>query len=233
MLISSLQAGINSNNDTGVWTEEHIRATLPSNWIFFFSARQDFANHAKTFCNYQQEIIFHKDFTEKFTALKQALLGVGCNETKRLQNADGKFRWISYTRPLIQSITIVPFFKWDIFNRVRLEYEVSHSRHFHSHAVFRYQVRISPPWFWTKLRINPYIFNEWFFRKNTYNQTTDKGLVGPWFQNRFRLGVNMTLIEKKLDSGLYLQWRAQKQRPQIKPRWFNNYQLGLTATYFY
>lgn len=111
--------------------------------------------------------------------------------------------------------------------RLRGEYQDFVRKHYTNYALFRYRLIVNSPWKLTCWNISPYLSNEFFIRKNTFNGGAQKGIVGGLYSNRFRIGLNADLIVNKLSTALYWQLRFTKHRPGTHPRWFRTYQVGL------
>lgn len=57
------------------------------------------------------------------------------------------------------------------------------------------------------------------------------GLVGCYYQNRFRFGIAASLYGENTTCALFWQWRANKEKPGVHPGWSNTYQIGLTMNF--
>lgn len=224
---------INSNNDHGLWLEENLIKRLNADWTIRLRFEQRFAADYRILYAREHELYVHYDAAKLLShhlrsIVTNVVIGVGDNFTKILQkNTLGEFHWAWYMKSIFEVLLISPLWDWTIKQRMRGEYYDYRTKHYKSYGAGRYRLEIFSPWKWTCWNINPFVFNEWFFRHNSYHKNHPTGLVGGWYENRFRTGVVLDLW-KHLSAAFYWQWVAKKQIPGTHPRWFNNYYLGCT-----
>lgn len=233
LMASSLKVleGINANNDHGLWVEQNIRKNFKSNWTLKLRFEQGWASDYRQIYYQEYEAYLQYDVT-KFLSKKlrsiftSVIIGPADNFTRALQkNTKEEFHWVWFQKPMLEIHLVSSLYKWTFKQRLRGEYIAYTSKHYKNHGVGRYRLEIDSPWKWTRWKINPYLSNEWFYRQDTYSQDHPTGLVGGWYENRFRVGMMFDLF-KHLSSVLYWQWMARKQKPDTHPRWFNTYQIG-------
>lgn len=237
--ISSLSAEkdqLNKNNDHGLWLDQNMTVSLPSFWTLNFQAQQRWGDDYQLLYNLQYEGILHYDLSEAFLckSLNEFSWGAGYNYTEDFQkNTQNMRRWVGIHKPVLESISEFTIKKWKVNQRFRWEYHAFNKKDYINHALYRYRLIFFSPWKITCKNINPYVYNEWFFRKNSYGTSNPNGLVGGWFHNRVRVGVVADVIADRLTTNFYWQWRILKQPPGSHPRWNNTYQVGWKLNWYF
>lgn len=224
---------LNANNDQAFWFEQNISGNLASHWSFLLHTEQHWGINYSKFYNQIYDLVLLHDVTRFLnlhpdSVVKDFQIGGGYDLTDRIQkNTKGKFHWVLVRRSILEAHIALQLQGWLIRQRLRGEYENFVRKHYIDYALLRYRIIINSPWKFTRWNINPYIANEIFVRKNSFNKITQKGHVGGLYNNRFKIGVNVDLITDKLSSAVYWQWRVRKHKPGTHPRWFNLYEIGL------
>lgn len=230
----SLFGGFNNGGDTGIWLEQNMGVSISPKVNAFLQTQERWANDAKTyFATLLEGTLYYTLYeTKEKNALKFISFGAGYNAKEELNSPrHSNLQWVWTSRYLLLSNIIFNLDKWELVKTLRFDYRVPHHKYLMKHSIFRYRVRINSPWKFSCYKFNPFFSNEWFFRENTYQISTKKGLVGNWHQNRFRTGLNGEFMSGSLLTTIYLQWRAVKQAPGSARAWNNTFQLGFAFTY--
>lgn len=225
---------LNANNDHGFWWENRIEKKLSKNWFFTFNANYRWGSYYRKLW-YQEYIpIFHYDFTplihfRKPTIFTKFTFGPGYDQTYELRkNTEGVYHHIFVNKPLLEGNLFLTVQRWRLNQRMRPEYHYHCRSHYKNYLQYRHRLEVFTPWKFTKININPYLSNEWFFRKNSYSSTNHpKGHVGGYYQNRFRVCLRSELSQDLMFMDLFWQWRADRKPPNTDPCWFNTYAYGL------
>lgn len=222
---------INSNNDHGLWLEQNIRKKLGSDWILRIHAEERWgADYRQIHFQEYEGFIFYditKFLSKSWRSIFETIvIGPAYNMSRTLQkNTKDEFHWVWFRKPMLEMQLISTLCKWKIRQRLRGEYIDYTRKHYKNFGAGRYRLEIYTPWKFTRWKINPYVWNEWFFRRDSYSKNHPTGLVGGWHENRFRVGF-LTEFTENLFTALYWQWLTRKQKPGTRPRWFNNYHIG-------
>ncbi len=213
---------INENNDHQIWSEEILERDLSEAWSYRLRALQYVGADYQRLYSHQYEMMVFYDLTKVFPSfLKSVTLGPGYYASEQIQsNTRGIRQWVWYNRLLVENSNTISIMDWGFSQRNRVEYHIYMRPNFEDHGVYRCRILITPPFFFTPLKIKPYISNEWFFRKDTLDDDNTFGRVGGWYQNRLRFGFTFVPYT------LYWQWRILKQPPDRTPLWNNTYQIG-------
>lgn len=234
----SIFAILETNNDHGVWLEETGTFKLSPEWLFRLKTEQRIEADYRKLWRQQYEFALlynllpfvpccYSDF------ITELLIGAGSNETYTLQkNTLGHYHWTWLHRPLLEAYITTTWKGWAVQNRVRGEYYDYVKSHYKDYGLFRYRLIVYTPIKFTSWNINPFIFNEWFFRKNTYSSTHTDGLVGNFYENRFRAGFQFEICEN-IRPMIFWMWRQVKQKPGTHPRWYNTYWYGMDFRYYF
>lgn len=234
-----LMAGLYDNNDHGFWMDEKITVRLPKDWIFSFNPQERWQNDYKTYCDTEYEFNLIANITSKLdlypsSSVKNVNFGFAYTYIDELRNnTKGELGWTLINRYGLMLMITHKFGAWTITQRLRPQYEAFITKYHKSHGNFRYRLLLQSPWEWTTFKFNPYVSNEFFFRINTFHPSHPTGLVGGFFQNRFRIGLNYEIFKDKLFADSYFMIRSIKQRPGTHPSWFNNWIWGLSLNYMY
>lgn len=225
---------LNQNHDHGLWLDQFMHFKLPSNWFLIFHGVQRWGADYELLYNYQNELVLQYDLKKYWnlsSPIKRLSLGPGYNLTNSLRkNTKGIYHWVWVNKPIFETYFDFTTCKWQIQNRIRIEYHDFTRKNYLNFILYRYRLSFFTPWKWTSLKINPFFSNEWLFRKNSFNSAKSSGLVGGWYHNRVRIGVAMVLIKKRAKSFLYWQWRIVKHKPN---QWKNTYQIGWIINLFF
>lgn len=226
-----LLSQLNANHDRGFWLIQSFNHNFRKEWFSRLRFEQRWGDDYKKLHFQRYGAFLFYDFKPRlekkgYFFSSRLLVGPGCNFTRVLLHHNNRLRWNWRTEPLVEAFFLSST-KWKIGVRLRGEYiyHVNHSLQHRNHALGRFRLEIFSPWKLTQFKINPYLSNEWFYRKQTYSKNNPQGLVGGWFQNRFRAGVLFNIIEK-LTTGFFWQWVTIKNRPG-PPRVINHYQYLL------
>lgn len=228
---------LNANNDHGFWCEQNITGGLSKNWSFILHTEQHWGADYSKFYNQIYDLVLLNDIARLLgisadSIVKSFQVGGGYDLTDRIQkNTKGNFYWVLVRRSILEADALLIWRKWQVKQRLRGEYEDFVRKHYINYSILRYRLIVNSPWKFTPWNINPYFSNEFFIRKNTFNKSTQKGIVGGLYSNRFRIGLNVDLIVDKLFAALYWQWRLTKHKPGTHPRWFKTYQIGLAFNF--
>lgn len=228
----SLLNRIDSNNDHGFWVESDWRIEIAPKIAFTVRSEHRFGAGYRIMWYQEYAAFLHYDLLKLFcldqsSLLKSFNVGIGLADTEiLLKNTRQIFHRVWVLRPMLEYNTTYEWQKWRILQRVRVEDHFHLRPHYKNFAGYRYRLIFYTPWKWTTWNVNPFIYNEWFFRKNTFSPNHPSGLVGGWHQNRFRIGLEFEPFGKVLSANVYWQWRTLKKRPGIHPSWFNTYQYG-------
>lgn len=230
----SILEKLNSNNDHGFWLENNFDTKLAPDWDFRFLNAFRWGSDYRKFYHQEYGFIFQNQLKKclcipEESAITKISIGPGFISAYQLQkNTLGHFRWVYVARPLIEANVDLKITKWQCKQRMRVEFHFYGRSHYENFNVYRHRLVVYTPWKFTSWNINPYLSNELFFRKNTVHGSS--GVVGGYYQNRFRIGIEMHPCSEKLSHALFWQWRLEKHRPGTHPRWFNNYMIGLVTT---
>lgn len=228
--LSTLES-INANNDHGLWLEQNFRSNITSKTIMRFHFEQRWAADYRQIYFHEYEYFFQHDIAQYLNKTLRKIfetifIGPAYNFTRSIQKDTlGIFHWVWFRKPMLEMQLFSSLGKWTIRQRLRGEYIDYTRKHYKNFGTFRYRIEIFTPWKWTRWKINPYIWNEWFIRRDTYSLTHPTGLVGGWYENRFRIGLLANLFEN-VSSAVYWQWLSRKQIPGTHPGWFKTYQIG-------
>lgn len=226
---------LNANNDHGFWLENNFQKSF-SDWLIKLHLEERWGIQSRKLWYEEYELFLQYDITKWLgkrtpSFLKKITFGPCYNLTKQIEkDTQEVFRTVWVNKPFVETNINCVFWDWKVNQRARFEHLHYCKPHYNDHNTVRYRLAVYTPWKWTYWKFNPYLSNEWFFRKNTVSLENPTGLVGGWFQNRFRVGVAFDLFEK-VSTALYWQWRIDKKKPEIRPRWFNVYAIGLATTF--
>lgn len=216
---------INQNNDRQIWSEEIFERDISGGWSYRARSVQNIGADYQRLFNHQYEGVLYCDLNKSYPSasfVKSMKLGAGYNATEHIQsNTLGVRQWVWFNRLLAENINTVSFFDWEISQRSRVEYHIYMRPYYEDHGVYRCRIQFNPPWEFTRFKIKPFLSNEWFFRRDTFDDDNGVGIVGGWYQNRLRLGIIFNPFS------FYWQWRILKQPKGISPPWYNTYQLGV------
>jgi hypothetical protein len=232
LLEAAAMTSLNANNDHQFWFEQNLAKELPCDWLMTLTTKQRWGADYRIFFYQEYECVLQRDITRLFCLRPNSVfegftLGPGIHFDQIFRrNTLGKFQHVWVYRTILEANVVMQVDKSLIRQRLRGEYLYHLKSHFKNFGRFRYRVRIDSPWIWTRYNINPYIFNEWFFRNNTYRSCNPTGLVGGYYENRFRVGVSTEII-KSTSTEFFWQWRRNKQSPGSSPRWDNIYIIGI------
>lgn len=231
---------LNANNDLGFWLEENLKGQLSDRWNATFFIQQRWGAKCQIFWYHFYLLYFQYDLTKCFKnglpscsniSITKLSIGPGIGEyIVHRKNTRDKYKWVSVLRPILEANFALVWDRWEFTQRLRVEYQSHNSSHYKNFANVRYRVEILTPWKFTSHKIRPYISNELFFRNNTYRKSHPSGLVGLYYENRFKLGFVADSSNEIFSSQIYWQWRTLRQRPGTHPEWFNTYQFGLALT---
>lgn len=232
---------LNANNDHGLWLEEVATQKL-GHWQFILHTEQRWGSDYRLFWYQEYEGIVLYDLSDKIKSwfnvsdesiFKKFEIGPGFTQYSQIQkNHSGNSKWAWVSRPLIESNMQFSWKDWVLKQRTRAEYQIYNTSHYDNYATGRFRSIILTPWKFTCLKINPYISNEIFVRENKYSSTQNpNGVVGGFYENRFRVGLELHPFTESLTTMLYWQWRILKQKPHSNPNWNNTYQFGLLVKY--
>ncbi len=227
-LESSILTELNANNDHGIWFDERVHFDLTNNLEFFYRSEQRLGANYKKFWFYDYEGVLQYNLIpylpECFNKFSRFSFGPGFNFTQQfLKNTKAHYEWVWINRSVLEAKVTFELFEWTIDQRMRGEYWDYTKKHNKDYGLYRHRIIAYSPWKFTCLQLNPFIHNEWFFRNKTYSSSHTSGLVGPYYENRFRVGFQATFSDK-FSAAFEWQWRASKQKPSVEPRWFNTYQ---------
>lgn len=227
---------LNENNDHGVWLEQNLNVQFNKDWLFYFHTEERWGDNYKRFWFFEHWSILQYDITKYIQRLfclspdsifKSLSIGPGFAQSWELQkNTNNLYHWAMANRPEIVSFLKMEWRDWSLTQRLVGEYKRYITKHYRSHALCRYRLWINSPWNFTSIKLNPFLANEFFFRKKKSNQSVF------FYENRMRVGFNTNLIRHMTAIGWW-QWRTIKQLPGNKPLWKFTYQLGLTVNWIY
>lgn len=232
-LHSASLSKLNANHDFAIWLEQNIFYQFKKNWIFHTQFQERWGAHATRF-NFQlygAGIYYDASawIPEKIRPIfSRIAFGPGCYHYRLIIQRLDTFPWVWVRSPNCDLFTESFFRKWRIIQRFRFEY-LNHLKNpfqHDNHLVRRYRLEVFSPWQLTSFKLRPYIWNEWFYRKNTFSKENPHGRVGNWYQVRFQVGLEFPLF-KKFIAALFWQWLFIKQRPTDNPHWKTLYQCGL------
>ncbi|MCB1113765.1 MAG: DUF2490 domain-containing protein [Chlamydiia bacterium] len=206
-LVVPLFGRINDNGDTGLWLEESFQHEFIE-----FNFQQRWTDNFNLFYYQRYEGIV------SYRPVPPWEFGLGYAFNISLLEE----KWVTGQDYFAQATLKLPLWDGNLEQRARITYIVPNFKEHKRHATERYRVRYFSPWFLTRCCVNPWISNEFFFRKDTRNEP--RGQVGGLFENRFRVGFRANFL-KKVSYDLYFQWLGLKRRD----RWDFVYDLGLTT----
>ena len=194
---------------------------------FRLAFQQRWGNNYKTYWYQEYQGTFQYDITDLIpicterTPFKSLILGLGVRETSSIATSTtGLQKWVGITRSLLEANLSLELDKWEINQRMRLEYHYYQASTYKNFTNYRHRIFVYTPWKYTCHEINPYIGNESFFRES------NQFLSGGYYENRFRIGF-AGIIYKKLTSELWWQWKTIKSNTD-RDNWINTYQIGLS-----
>ncbi|WP_068468908.1 DUF2490 domain-containing protein [Candidatus Protochlamydia phocaeensis] len=235
--IESKWSKLNANNDHGFWFDNNFEKHLPLNFFMRFHTEHRWGNDYRKLWYQEYTLTLQYDMTrflKKYAdkIVSSFLIGPAYNAVYQFQkNTEGHYQWVYISECMLQADLVLSKWGWRIQQRLRGELHHYCKNHYKDYALYRHRLTIFTPWKITRWNINPFIANEWFFRKNTYHQSHPTGLVGGWYQNRFRIGIMLDLSPDAASAALYWQWRTDKTLPDIHPRWINLYTWGLSTVF--
>lgn len=229
-LANSLLNQLNENNDQGLWLESNITKKLSKDWTLSLRTEQRFGANYRLYWYEEYGFLLHHNVTKHFPAsniFKEMTVAAGFVGSEVIQkNTRGQFHWDWIYRPVLETDLTFVYHEWRLRERLRTEYHAHQRKHYEDFFQYRFRMILNTPWKFTSWKFNPYIFNEWFFREQTFSEKNPQGLMGGWYQNRFRVGLDFQPVSDIWTCSLYWQWRVRKRRPPMLPRWSNNYQIG-------
>lgn len=241
MTFSPLAAGIkthlNENNDHGLWLEQNFLKKLPCNWSLNIHTEERWGADDRKFYYAAAQAILLYELTpllclEKGGLVDSLSIGPGYNNTDFYsKNLSGNYHWTNVYKTLLEGNWGAILWKWKIAQRLRGEYHQHHRKNYKNFPMGRYRVVVTGPWKFTPWQFTPYISNEILFRQSSYNKTTNRGLVGGIWQNRFRLGLDFQPWSEMQSASFYWQWLARKQKPGSAMSWHNNYIIGFVVNF--
>ena len=248
-------ARLNANGDSGLWLEENLYIKLPltcgddpcadpKDWLLTLHAEQRWGSRFEVQWYFEFEQIIQKDFAAELknymclcddSWLKNLYFGPGVTEYEQISKQNfgpGLTKWVWVIRPFVQANLNVSLWDWDINQRFRYEWQEFLSPNYHDYNNFRYKIEFFAPWKWTCYKIQPWIANEFFFRRKTYNPTSNpSGLVGGFYEDRFRVGIQGQLTDTfQLKIWYQIRFLEQKVTATQSKKWWENYHLGLTLS---
>lgn len=207
-----------------MWSEEIVEREMGNGWSYRARGVQYIGADYQRLFNHQYEGMFYYDLIKSFPSasfVKSIRLGPGYNVTEHIQsNTLGVRQWVWFNRLLVENINTLSILNWEVSQRSRIEYHLYMRPHYEDHGVYRCRLQFNAPWEFTCLKIKPFLSNEWFFRKDTFDDDNSVGMVGGWYQNRLRVGITVEPY------AFYWQWRILKQPPGSLRVWNNTYQIG-------
>lgn len=236
---TSNDTALNANNDHGFWLQEEVSVNFGCNWSANFSTEQRWGSNYRLLWYQRYEAVLHYDLTKKTKEvlnlcpegiLNAISLGIGYAHLNRIQkNTQNIFHWVGVSRPEIEARMDLKWNRWLLRQRFRVEYRQYHASHYKNFVDYRWRLMLDLPWSFTCWNLTPFVHNEFFIRENTYSKAHPNGLVGGFYENRFRIGLTAEPLEGQIRSEIYWQWRPLKQTPGTHPRWFNTYQFGMNV----
>lgn len=230
---------LNGKNDHGIWLEQNINIKLPNKYALQLTGRERWGNDYKTYYNTELEVDLLYNLTSYLdlspkSSLTNVSLGFGyCHVDILRINTKGHLKWARQNRPLALLILTSNFGDWIVRQRFQLQYDQFITKYNISTGVFRYVLLIRTPWKLTPLKLNPFVYNEWFFRINSAHKSRPGGVVGGWCENRLRFGLSYDICPDHIIADLWWQLRSLKQRPGMHPSYINAYMWGLGLNFFY
>lgn len=263
-------ARINRDGDSGLWIDEYITFKIPcTNFTGYFNPEQRWGDDFDLFYYHSYELTLQYHMTDTLkkhlcldecnTLIDDFWLGIGysvinsisrdygrlkadCDEPCDRVLTPGNFHWLEQLRPDVELGLSLKWCDWLLTQRFRLEYNgVAHHAHYKRYGDFRYLAVLFFPWKFTCFEIQPFVFNEAFFRNDTFNghhlngDTGSYGLAGGLYENRFRVGVvgNIPLwcCEEILKTSIFYQLRSLRNNPHVSPNYKKTHQLGLAFSY--
>ncbi len=244
-LINTLSADLghlNLQNDHQFWFEAVVHQKICKDVSLTLTTINDWGNdYSKYFFNYQaigMEFDVMDKLLGKIDKKESLLKGVFFTvELARRNTIAPSFpinkggvvvsevKWVTHNIPAIWALFFFGWRDWNYTLRTRLDYACPESSHYGYSTQFRLLQNLHSPWKYTKFKINPFIYNEGFYRGTNRN-------VGGLFDNRFRIGVQMSYAPlgkffEDVKADIYWQWRAIKQ-PIVAPRaYFYTYAIGI------
>src|SRR5262249_17395041 len=154
------------------------------------------------FYNHHYEALIYYELTTPFpvpecSLLKSVVLGPGYSIGEQIQgNLLHVRQWVCVHRLLLENTQLFSWRKWELTQRNRLEYHIYSRSGFEDYFLYRCRIQITPPWTFTSWKVQPYLSNEWFFRKKTLDEDNNFGMVGGWYSNRLRVGATFNFDKK-------------------------------------
>jgi len=231
-------ARLNRHNDHGFWFEQKVHYDLPHDFALWYHSEQRWGDDYRQLWYYEFELNFQYNLTQSIrnkicncsenSTLKWFSVGIAYAPTELIeQNTLGVYKWVSENKYFIEGNLTLSLNDWELKQRIRGEYRDYASPHYKDYGDCRYLIALFTPGY-TCLKIQAYIWNEFFFRNNTYHTSHPTGRVGGWYQNRFRVGLTSHLWDETLTCMVWYQWRFLKQKPGTCPGRFDNLDWGAT-----
>lgn len=163
---------INGQNDTQLWIFDYVQKKISERVVIAIENEQRWGGDISTlYFSYVQSRIF-------FTVTDWLQVVPGFRERRSLRTREDK--WISAHEPLLDIFLSTSICEWQIRDRQRAQYIIEEDRP--NLWQYRHLVTLISPWKWGKMRLNPFIADEVFFRET----------LG-FFENRFQLGARIPL----------------------------------------
>jgi len=223
---------LNANNDHALWLESNITKKLAKEWSITLRTEQRFGADYRLYSYQEYGFLLQYNITKFFdlsppSIFRGMTIASGFVGSEAIQrNTRGKFHWDWIYRTVLEADLTFVYCDWWLRERVRTEYHAHQRKHYKDFFQYRYRMILNTPWKLTAWKFNPLIQNEWFFREQSFSRSNPRGIMGGWYQNRFRVGIEFKPVCDLLTTTLYWQWRIRKRRPGTRPRWANNYQIG-------
>ena len=246
---------VNSNGDSGLWLEETLQFPLhpccnsenednSSEWLLTLHGEQRWASRFQVqwYSEYQELIQYDlADSLKEWFSLDEAewfkkfYFGPGLIEYSQLEKQNfgpGLTKWVWAIRPIVQADIFLTYRGWDFKQRIRFERQMFLNPFYHDYSDLRVRFDFFAPWKGTCFQIQPFISNEFFFRKKTYNAVSNPtGILGGLYDDLVRVGF-ISQLSDMFELEIYYQLRLIKQKISATNSlhyWSNN-NLGIKVT---
>jgi hypothetical protein len=224
----------------------------PKEWLLTLHGEQRWASNFEVQYYWEQEQLIEKDFARPLkdwfsfcddSWFKNLYFGPGLTEYEQISKQNygpGLTKWNYTFRIFAEADLKLSLWDWAFNQRFRYEWNMALNPNYHSYNDFRYKIEFVAPWKFTSFNIQAWIANEFFFRKKTYQPATassegnPSGLVGNFFEDRFRVGI-LGMLTEHLQLKIWYQARFLEEKISAtnNKEWWTLNHLGITLSAIY
>lgn len=167
----ALFSGLNTQGDWQLWTKDGVKGKITDSTNWSLGAEERFGNGCSTLYHWFIEALIRHKWDETWSS------ELGYRDNHRLNNGE----WREVPSPF----TTLTFKKNILRFRQRWSYEFNQKFAPHTSWEYRQRLELTLPWKWTGWKIQPFISDEVFFRKQQ-----------GYTRNRFQSGIRFSFLEK-------------------------------------